>query len=70
MLKIALLTLGIVAFAVLFLCLRIALRSDRTFGSSHISGNKAMRQRGIFCVQSMDAMERRENPRRVKEHKQ
>ena len=62
MLKVALLTLGIVALSVLFLCVKMLLKPGSSFGSTHIGGSKAMRERGIHCVQSMDAMERREKP--------
>ncbi len=60
MLKLALITLGIVALSVLFLCIKILLKPGSKFGSTHIGGSKAMRDRGIHCVQSMDAIERRE----------
>ncbi|MBO7118935.1 MAG: hypothetical protein J6W03_01285 [Bacteroidaceae bacterium] len=60
MLKLALITLGIVALCMLFLCVKILLKPGGKFGSSHIGGSQAMRERGIHCVQSMDAFERRE----------
>ena len=60
MLKLALITLGIVALSVLFLCIKMLLKPSSKFGSTHIGGSKAMRERGIHCVQSMDALERRE----------
>lgn len=60
MLKLALLTLGFVALSFLFLCVKMILKPGSRFGSTHIGGSKAMRERGIHCVQSMDAMERRE----------
>ena len=60
MLKLVLLTLGIVAIAMLFLCIKMLLKPGSKFGSTHIGGSKAMRDRGIHCVQSMDAFERQE----------
>ena len=60
MLKLALLTLGFIALSFLFLCVKMILKPGSRFGSTHIGGSKAMRERGIHCVQSMDAMERRE----------
>ena len=60
MLKLVLITLGIVALSVLFLCVKMLLKRGSKFGSTHIGGSKAMRERGIHCVQSMDAFERRE----------
>lgn len=67
MMKVAILTLGIVALSVLFLCVKMILKPGSKFGSTHIGGSKAMRDRGIHCVQSMDAFERREKKTRVKE---
>ena len=66
MLKVALLTLGIVALSVFFLCIKMILKPGSRFGSTHIGGSKAMRDRGIHCVQSMDAMERAAAKRRMK----
>lgn len=60
MMKVALLTLGLVALSVLFLCVKMLLKPGSKFGSTHIGGSKAMRDRGIHCVQSMDAFERRQ----------
>lgn len=69
MLKLALITLGIVAVAFFLLCIKVILIPNGKFGSSHISGSSAMKKRGIHCVQSMDAAERKENPHKVAERK-
>lgn len=65
MIKVFLLTLSLVAVGLLFLCVRILI--GRCFINLHIDGNKALNRQGIRCVQSMDAAERRENPRRINE---
>ena len=67
MLKAALFTLGIVGFSVIFLCIKMILKPGSRFAGTHISDSKAMRARSIHCVQSMDRMDRKENPLRVKE---
>lgn len=67
MLKLALLCLGIIAVSMLFLCIGVLFNKRHTFRSQHIGHSKAMRDRGITCVQSMDAMMRRENPHKVSE---
>ena len=67
MLKVALLTVGIVAISIALLCIKLIVLPNGKFASSHISNNKEMRKRGIHCVQSMDKMMRRENPNKVKE---
>jgi len=67
MLKVALITAGIVAISIALLCIKLIVMPNGKFASSHISDNKEMRKRGIHCVQSMDKMMRRENPHKVKE---
>lgn len=67
MLKLALITGGFVAVAVLLLCVKILIVPGGKFGSQHIGGSAEMRRRGIHCVQSMDAMERKANPHKVNE---
>lgn len=54
MLKTLLLTLLIVAACLLLLGIKILLVKGGKFPNSHVSGNKAMRERGIGCVQSQD----------------
>ena len=55
----------IIAIGIAFMCFKILLGCR--FPHLHLDGNKAMHKRGIGCVQSMDAAERRENPHRVAE---
>lgn len=43
----------------LFLCVGVIFGRRHTFRSQHIGQSKAMRQRGIHCVESMDAIERK-----------
>lgn len=49
----------------ILLCVRLFF--GRGFVKTHVDQSKAMRQRGIECVQSQDAAARIENPKRVKE---
>ena len=58
MLKLALIIMVIVAVSMLLLTVNIWLRGGE-FRSQHIGQSKEMRRRGIHCVQSMDAMERK-----------
>ena len=62
MLKLAFITLGIVAVAMLLLCVKVLLLPNGKFGSFHIGDSKEMRKR-----QSMDRMERKPNRHAVKE---
>lgn len=54
MLYSVLLILLIVAISVLLLGVKVFFLKNGRFPNSHVSGNKAMRQRGIGCVQSQD----------------
>ena len=58
MLKILLLTAGIIAIAIALLALKLLVRGDARGPMTHIGASKAMRERGIHCVESMDAIER------------
>ena len=54
MLYSVLLILLIVAISVLLLGVKVFFVKGGRFPNGHVSGNKAMRQRGIGCVQSHD----------------
>ena len=47
-------TLLIVAISVVLLGVKVFFVKNGRFPNSHVSGSKAMRQRGIGCVQSQD----------------
>lgn len=44
----------IVAICIALLAVKILFRKGGKFPDTHIGGNKAMRERGITCVQSQD----------------
>lgn len=54
MLDTVLITLLIVAVCIVLLCVNIIFKKNGKFPNTHVSGNKAMRERGIGCVQSQD----------------
>jgi hypothetical protein len=54
MLYTLLLTLLIVAICLMMLGVKILFVRGGRFPNTHISGNKALRERGINCVQSQD----------------
>ncbi len=58
MLKLLLITAGIVALAVALLALKLLVKGDARGPMTHVGASKAMRERGIHCVESMDAIER------------
>ena len=61
-------TLLIVAICMALLSARLFF--GKGFVKTHVDQSKAMRQRGIGCVQSQDAAARIENRKRVKENVQ
>lgn len=60
-----LITVLIVAICVALLCVGIVVKGR--FPNMHVSGNKALRERGVGCVQSQDREARRPNRRAVAE---
>lgn len=54
MLEIILIAVLIVALCVVLLGVRIFFVKGGKFPNSHVSGSKALRKRGIGCVQSQD----------------
>ncbi len=65
MLKLLLITAGIVALAVVLLSLKLLLKGDARGPMTHIGASKAMRERGIHCVESMDSIERYQKATRL-----
>ena len=68
MLDTILITLLIVAICVVLLGVRIFFVKGGKFPNSHVSGNKAMRDRGIGCVQSQDREAQRKPRFSIDEH--
>ena len=60
-----LIVIGILAVAMLLLCVRILLKKNGKFSSQHISENKRMRQDGIHCATSQDRQARSKNINKI-----
>ena len=67
MLKIVLTTMLIVAICIALLCVKILFKKNGRFPNTHVSGSRAMRERGIRCVQSQDLEARIDNPHAIAE---
>lgn len=52
-------TLVIVGLAILLLGVQTFFSKRKRFPNTHVGGNKALAKKGIFCVQTQDALERR-----------
>lgn len=59
MIETVLITLIIVAVSLLLLGVKVFFVKDGRFPNSHVSGNPALRRKGIGCVQSQDREARR-----------
>ena len=64
MLKLLLITAAFIGAAIALLALKLLIKGDARGPITHIGASKAMRERGIHCVESMDAIERSEAARR------
>ncbi len=62
------LTTLIIAISFALLAITIIIKKNGKFPNSHVSGNKALRKKGINCAQSQDREARRENPMAVQEN--
>ena len=60
MLETILISVLIVAICIILLTIGILIKKNGRFPNTHVSGNKAMRERGIGCVQSQDREARKE----------
>lgn len=54
MLKVFIFTAIILAFCIVLLSVRIIFVKNGRFVKTHVSSSKAMRERGVTCVQSQD----------------
>ncbi|WP_300729912.1 hypothetical protein [uncultured Bacteroides sp.] len=70
MLKTILITMLIVAICIALLCVKILIKKNGRFPNTHVSGNKAMRERGIGCVQSQDREAQKSNPYAIAERQE
>ena len=58
MLKLLLVTVAFLLVSVLLLVMKLLLKGDARGPVTHIGASPHMRDRGIHCVESMDAIER------------
>ena len=69
MFKTLLFTLLIIAISIVLLSVTVIIKKNGKFPNTHVGGNKAMRKRGIKCVQSQDKDARRKNHMAVRENR-
>lgn len=64
-LKVLLLAIALVGIAVAGLALNILVKKDGKFPNSHISGNKFLKENGIYCAQTQDKIEQASGYKKV-----
>ncbi|HJC97296.1 hypothetical protein [Phocaeicola salanitronis] len=69
MLKTILITVLIVAISMALFSVKILFKKNGRFPNTHVSGNKALREKGIGCVQSQDRESRIANPHAIAERR-
>lgn len=67
MLKLFVFSIILLAAAMLLLSVRLLLKKNGRFVKTHVSQSKAMRKRGVTCVQSQDFAMRHPSSHAVKE---
>ncbi|MBP5289887.1 MAG: hypothetical protein J6Y76_00515 [Paludibacteraceae bacterium] len=60
-----LIVIGLLLAAFILLSVRIIIKKNGRFRSMHISDSKAMRERGIGCVQSQDRQARQDKRTKI-----
>ena len=63
--KTILLTIGVIAVAMILLSVGVLLRKDHSFRSQHIHQNKRMKEDGIHCALSEDKLSRRKRKLKI-----
>ncbi|MCF0189999.1 MAG: hypothetical protein HUJ96_01925 [Marinilabiliaceae bacterium] len=58
MIKLFLFTLALIAIALVLFGIQILLKKNGKFSSQHVGQSKAMRDRGIHCIQAQDRIAR------------
>lgn len=59
LLKVFLLTLGILSIAMVGLAITMLIKKGGKFPNTHVSGNKYLKRKGVYCSQTQDRLEQR-----------
>lgn len=58
-LKVILLAVGLLAFAIAGMAITILIKKGGKFPNTHVSGNKYLKRNGVYCSQTQDRLEQR-----------
>ena len=65
-LKVILLAIGLLGIAMAGMALNILVKKGGKFPNTHISGNKYLKQNGIFCAQTQDKIDQASGYKKIK----
>jgi len=65
-LKVILLAVVLVAFAILAMAVTILLKKGGKFPNTHVSGNRYLKRQGVYCSQTQDRLAQREAWKNIK----
>ena len=57
LLKVFLLTVGILSIAIVGLAITMLVKKGGKFPNTHVSGNKYLKRKGVYCSQTQDRLE-------------
>ena len=69
MLKVILLSVGLVAIAIIGMAITIIVKKNGKFPNTHVSGNKHLKKEGVTCAQSQDKLAQRKAWKKEKYNK-
>jgi len=64
--KVILLAVGLMAFAIFAMAIRIVLKKGGRFPNTHVSGNRYLKRKGVYCAQTQDKLAQRNAWKEVK----
>mgnify|MGYP001420554309 CR=1 FL=1 len=64
-LKVFLLSVGILSIAMVSLALTMLFRKGGKFPNTHVSGNKYLKRKGVYCSQTQDKLEQRNATKKI-----
>ena len=65
LLKVFLLTVGILSIAMIGLAITMLVKKGGKFPNTHVSGNKYLKSKGVYCSQTQDRMEQLSSKKKV-----
>jgi hypothetical protein len=65
-LKVILLAIGILGIGILGMAIRIVLKKGGRFPNTHVSGNRHLKRKGVYCAQTQDKLAQRSAWKEVK----